>query len=151
MTEPTRLFDFIYFQQENCPLDVAMTSKVAGEWKSYSTSEVIEAVNLASKGLLKLGVQPGDKIALISHNNRCEWNIMDMAILQIGAIDVPIYPTMSENDYEYILNHSESKFCFLSNDELYKKVKNVKDNVPTLQDIYTFEKISGAKKLERGS
>jgi len=145
MTEPTRLFDFIYFQQENCPLDVAMTSKVAGEWKSYNTSEVIEAVNMASKGLLKLGVQPGDKIALISHNNRCEWNIMDMAILQIGAIDVPIYPTMSENDYEYILNHSESKFCFLSNDELYNKVKNVQGNVPALQEIYTFEEISGAK------
>lgn len=145
MNKPTRLFDFVYYQQENSPLEVAMTSKVAGEWKSYSTSELIEAVNLVSKGLLSLGVQPGDKIALISHNNRCEWNIMDMGILQIGAIDVPIYPTMSEKDYEYILNHAEAKYCFVSNDELYGKVSNVKATTPSLLDIYTFEQVAGAK------
>lgn len=145
MSEPTRLFDFIYFQEENCPLDVAMTSKAGDKWIAYNTREVIEAVNLVSKGLIKLGVQPGDKIALISHNNRCEWNIMDMGILQVGAIDVPIYPTMGEKDYEYILNHAEAKFCFVSNEELFTKVKNIHGVTPMLQDIYTFEKIAGAK------
>ena len=102
-------------------------------------------MNLISRGLLKLGVKPGDKVALISHNNRCEWNIMDHGILQMGGIDVPIYPTMSESDYEYVLNHSESIYCFVSNDELYQKVSNIKDKVPTLKEVYTFENVKGAK------
>ena len=120
-----------------------MTSKVNGEWKSYTTSEFIAAVDTASRGLLALGVQAGDKIALISHNNRCEWNIMDHALLQIGAVDVPVYPTMTESDYEYIFNHSESKYCFVSNDELYDKVHNILDKCPTMKGIYSFEKYEG--------
>jgi len=120
-----------------------MTSKVNGEWKSYTTSEFIAAVDKASRGLLALGVQAGDKVALISHNNRCEWNIMDHALLQIGAVDVPVYPTMTESDYEYIFNHSESKYCFVSNDELYDKVHNILDKCPTMKGIYSFEKYEG--------
>jgi len=90
MNSPTRLFDFAYYQLKNSPLESMMTSKVEGEWKSYSTKEFLEAVNSCSRGLLKLGVKPRDKVALIAHNNRCEWNIMDSAILQIGANNVPI-------------------------------------------------------------
>lgn len=120
-----------------------MTSKVNGEWKSYTTSEFIAAVDTASRGLLALGVKAGDKVALISHNNRCEWNIMDHALLQIGAVDVPVYPTMTESDYEYIFNHSESKYCFVSNDELYDKVHNILDKCPTMKGIYSFEKYEG--------
>lgn len=120
-----------------------MTSKVNGEWKSYTTSEFIAAVDSASRGLLALGVKAGDKVALISHNNRCEWNIMDHALLQIGAVDVPVYPTMTESDYEYIFNHSESKYCFVSNDELYDKVHNILDKCPTMKGIYSFEKYEG--------
>ncbi|MCT4624609.1 MAG: long-chain fatty acid--CoA ligase [Schleiferiaceae bacterium] len=145
MDQPTRLFDFPYYQLENFALDMMMTSKVGDTWVSYSTKEFIEAVNNISKGLLELGVQPGDKIALISHNNRCEWNIMDHGILQVGAIDVPIYPTMTESDYEYILNHSESKFCFVSNADLHEKVSNVKAKAPMLKEVYTFEEVAGAK------
>lgn len=143
MNEPTRLFDFPRFQQEHFPLEVMVSSKVGGEWKSYSTSEFIDAVNEASRGLLELGVKHGDKVALIAHNNRCEWNIMDHALLQIGAVDVPIYPTMTEDDYEYIFNHSESIYCFVSNDELYDKVSNVLDKCPTLKKVYSFEKYEG--------
>lgn len=143
MKQPTRLFDIPHYQQEHFPMQVMMTSKVAGEWKTYTTSEFIEAVDRASRGLLALGVKPGDKVALISHNNRCEWNIMDHALLQIGAIDVPIYPTMTENDYEYIFNHSESSYCFVSNDELYDKVSNVLDKCPKMNKVYTFEKYDG--------
>ena len=124
-------------------MQVMMTSKVNGEWKSYSTSEFITAVDKASRGLLALGVQAGDKVALISHNNRCEWNIMDHALLQIGAVDVPVYPTMTENDYEYIFNHSESKYCFVSNDELYDKVSNILDKCPQMKGVYSFEKYDG--------
>ena len=96
MRQPTRLFDIPHYQLEHIPMKLMMTSKVGGEWKSYSTKEFTEAVDQASRALLELGVKAGDKVALISHNNRCEWNIMDHALLQIGAVDVPIYPTMTE-------------------------------------------------------
>jgi long-chain acyl-CoA synthetase len=92
MKQPTRLFDIPHYQLEHIPMKLMMTSKVGGEWKSYSTKEFIEAVDQTSRALLELGVKHGDKVALISHNNRCEWNIMDHALLQIGAVDVPIYP-----------------------------------------------------------
>jgi len=120
-----------------------MSSKVGGEWKSYSTSEFIDAVNQASRGLLEMGIKHGDKVALISHNNRCEWNILDHALLQIGAVDVPIYPTMTEDDYEYIFNHSESKYCFVSNDELYDKVTNVLAKCKGMKKVFSFEEYKG--------
>ena len=143
MNNPTRLFDFPRYQQEHFPLEVMMSSKVGGEWKSYSTNEFIDAVNQAARGLLELGIKHGDKVALIAHNNRCEWNIMDHALLQIGAVDVPIYPTMTEDDYEYIFNHSESIYCFVSNDELYDKVTNVLDKCKDMKKVYSFEKYEG--------
>lgn len=124
-------------------MNLMMTSKVGGEWKSYSTKEFIEAVDQTSRALLELGVKHGDKVALISHNNRCEWNIMDHALLQIGAVDVPIYPTMTEADYEYIFNHSESIYCFVSNDELYDKVSAVLGKCEHMKKVYTFEHYEG--------
>ncbi|MDG1535515.1 MAG: long-chain fatty acid--CoA ligase [Schleiferiaceae bacterium] len=143
MKQPTRLFDIPHYQLEHIPMKLMMTSKVGGEWKSYSTKEFIEAVDQASRALLELGVKHGDKVALISHNNRCEWNIMDHALLQIGAVDVPIYPTMTEADYEYIFNHSESIYCFVSNDELYDKVSAVIDKCEHMNKVYTFERYEG--------
>lgn len=145
MDQPKRLFDFALYQLEKAPLETCMTSRVAGRWKAYSTVEFVDAVNQAARGLLELGVKPGDKIALISHNNRCEWNIMDMAVLSVGAIDVPIYPTMTEEDYDYILNHSESRFCFVSNDDLYDKVQAIRDQVSSLEDVFSFEEYEGRK------
>lgn len=143
MKQPTRLFDIPHYQLEHIPMKLMMTSRVGGEWKSYSTKEFIEAVDQASRALLELGVKHGDKVALISHNNRCEWNIMDHALLQIGAVDVPIYPTMTEADYEYIFNHSESIYCFVSNDELYDKVTAVLDKCKHMKKVYTFEQYEG--------
>ncbi|MCH1534047.1 MAG: long-chain fatty acid--CoA ligase [Schleiferiaceae bacterium] len=143
MKQPTRLFDIPHYQLEHIPMKLMMTSRVGGEWKSYSTKEFIEAVDQASRALLELGVKHGDKVALISHNNRCEWNIMDHALLQIGAVDVPIYPTMTEADYEYIFNHSESIYCFVSNDELYDKVTAVLDKCKHMNKVYTFEQYKG--------
>ncbi len=145
MDTPKRLFDFARYQHAHFPMDVMMTSKVAGNWKVYSTGEFIETMDNLSKGLIALGVRPGDKIALISHNNRSEWNICDNAILQIGAIDVPIYPTMTESDYEYIFNHAEVKYCFVSNEELFQKVNAIRTKVASLVDVYTYEKVHGAK------
>lgn len=144
MEFPKRLFDIAYYQLRHKPLQVMMTSKQEGKWKEYSTEQVVDLFNCVSRGLLKLGINPGDKIALISHNNRSEWNIMDLGILQIGGIDVPIYPTMTSDDYKYILNHSESRMCFVSNEEIYQKVMAIKDEVPGLEKVYCFETVAGA-------
>jgi long-chain acyl-CoA synthetase len=92
-----------------------------------------------------MGVQKNDKIAIISTNNRTEWNIMDIGILQTGAQTIPIYPTISEVDYEYILNHSESTYCFVSDEEVLLKVNAIKSNVPTLKEVYSFNSIKGCK------
>ena len=152
--EVTRLFDFLYFQLENNPIGNRLNTKSNGEWISTSTQEFAEKVNQASRGLLKLGIKPGDKIALISSTNRTEWNIMDMAIMQIGAVNVPIYPTISENEYKYIFNHAEISLCVLSDEGLYNKAKAVQNEIPTLKEIYAFEEVKGCKNwkdiLEKG-
>lgn len=152
--EVTRLFDFLYFQLENNPIGNSLNTKSNGEWISTSTQEFVEKVNQASRGLLKLGIKPGDKIALISSTNRTEWNIMDMAIMQIGAVNVPIYPTISENEYKYIFNHAEISLCVLSDEGLYNKAKAVQNEIPTLKEIYAFEEVKGCKNwkdiLEKG-
>ncbi|MFN0031787.1 MAG: AMP-dependent synthetase/ligase [Flavobacteriales bacterium] len=148
MNEPKRLFDFPYYQLEHHPLPVMMESQLAGQWRGYSTHEFVEKMNWVSRGLLALGIQPGDKIALITTGNRAEWNMMDNGILQIGAIDVPIYPTMTPADYKYILNHSEAKLCFVSDKDLLSKVNSIKDEVPLLKQVFTFEKTDGASHWE---
>ena len=148
MQQPTRLFDFVYYQNENAPLTEMITSQYKGEWKSIGTADFIEKMNRVSRALIGMGIQPGDRIALITHANRYEWDIMDQAILQIGAIDVPIYPTMTEQDYDYIMNHSEVKLCFVSNEELFLKVSNVLPKVPSLKQIFTFDEVPNANHWE---
>jgi len=118
-----------------------LVSKANGEWVSTSSQEFITKANIVSRGLLSLGVKPGDKIALISTTNRTEWNILDLAILQIGAVNVPIYPTISESDYKYIFNHAEVKYCFLSDEALFEKAYSVQKEVKSLKRIISFDKI----------
>ena len=141
----TRLFDFAHYQLEKFNLEKAFTTKYNGKWISISSQEYIDSANAISRGLLKLGVKPGDKIAVISSNNRTEWNILDIGISQIGAISIPMYPTISKEDYEYIFNHAEVTHCFLSDQELYDKAIEAKKNVPTLKEIYSFDTIKGCK------
>ena len=145
MVSITRLFDFPYYQQETYNLPVALATKKNGVWEKTSTQEYIAKANAVSRALLRMGVQKDDKIALITSNNRTEWNIMDIGILQTGAQNVPIYPTIAEEDYEYILNHSGSIYCFASDTEVLRKVNAIKANVPTLKEVYTFDEIAGAK------
>ena len=145
MVSITRLFDFPYYQQETYALPVALATKKNGVWEKTSSQEYIAKANAVSRALLRIGVQKDDKIALITSNNRTEWNIMDIGILQTGAQNVPIYPTISEEDYEYILNHSGSIYCFVSDDEVYQKVKSIQANVPTLKEVYSFNEIPGCK------
>lgn len=145
MNEVKRLFDFPYYQADNYDLNDALVTKYNGKWISTSSKQYLDKVNKISRGLLNLGIKANDKVALISTNNRTEWNIMDIGIMQLGAQNVPIYPTISEEDYAYVLNHSESKYCFVSDQEVYDKVMSIKDQVPELKEVYTFNEIKGAK------
>jgi long-chain acyl-CoA synthetase len=119
-------------------------TKYNGKWEKISTSEFVNQGNKISRGLLKLGIQPGDKIALITTATRTEWAIMDLGISQIGAISVPVYPSISSEDYDFIFNNAEVKYCFVSDKELYDKVQKIKGNVASLQGVFTFEQVDGA-------
>ena len=145
MISITRLFDFPYYQLENFNISDALVTKQDGKWIKTSTEEYIAKANAISRALVEMGVQKNDKIAIISTNNRTEWNIMDIGVLQTGAQTIPIYPTISEVDYEYILNHSESTYCFVSDEEVLRKVNAIKSNVPTLKEVYSFNSIQGCK------
>ena len=147
MTAITRIFDFPYYQLETYNLSKAFTTKYNGEWKSISTKEYIDKANAISRGLLKLGVQPNDKIAVISTTNRTEWNVLDIGVLQVGAQNVPIYPTICKEDYEYILNHSEAIYCFASDKEIIEKLNAIKGNTK-LKGVFTFDDIDGEKSWE---
>ncbi|MBS4041548.1 MAG: AMP-binding protein [Flavobacteriales bacterium] len=151
----TRSFDFPYYQLSKNNLSNCLVTKYNGEWIKTSTQEYLNKANAISRALLKLGVQVNDKIALISSNNRTEWNIMDIGVLQVGAQTIPIYPTISSEDYQYILNHSESVYCFVSDKIVFDKVKAIQHNVPSLKEVYSFDQIDGCKHwselLELGS
>ena len=129
MTSVTRLFDFPYYQLAKNPLQKSLITKKDGTWQATSTQEYIDKANAISRGLLRMGVKPNDKIAIISMTNRTEWNIMDIGVLQTGAQTVPIYPTISQEDYEYVLNHSEASYCFVSCDEVLQKVLAISSKV----------------------
>ena len=141
MQNITRLFDFPYYQLAKGNLPNALVTKYKGEWVATSTQEYIDNANKISRALLKMGVGPNDKIAIISMTNRTEWNVVDIGVLQIGAQNVPIYPTISDEEYAYVLNHSESKYCFVSCREVYDKVKSIADKVPSLQGVYSFDEL----------
>ena len=145
MNSTTRLFDILENQVKNKPLKRALNTKYNGVWESTSSKEFLEKSNQISRGLLQLGVKKGDKVAIISSNNRTEWCIVDIGVLQIGAIDVPIYPTITAEDYSYIINHSESKYCFVSDVVVYEKIKSIQNECPNLKEIYCFDTIKGCK------
>ncbi len=155
MKKITRLFDFPYYQLEKYNLAKSLITKQKGEWIATSTKEYVDKANAISRGLLRLGVNPNDKVAIISMTNRTEWNICDIGILQTGAQDVPIYPTISQEDYEYVLNHSEASYCFVSCKEVLDKVNAIKHNVPSLMEVFSFDQIDSCKNwnevLELGS
>ncbi|MEG2070679.1 MAG: long-chain fatty acid--CoA ligase [Bacteroidales bacterium] len=145
--EVTRLFDILPHYATHFPREDAVCGKENGVWIQYSTKQYVETVNNISYGLMQLGIKKGDRIASIS-NNRPEWNFLDMAILQLGAIHVSIYPTISESDYQYILHHAEVKMVFVSGWELLRKVENVIAEIPQLKDhVYTFRNLRGFRHL----
>lgn len=137
----TRLFDFAYNQLENNPQQKCFNTKIDTQWISTSTLEYIELANIISRALLSLGVKPTNKIAVVTANNRLEWSVLDIAILQIGAVNVPLYPTISSSDYQYIINHSDAVLCFVSDLDLAKKVSEIK-NKTQLKEIYSFDTLN---------
>jgi long-chain acyl-CoA synthetase len=145
MKSPTRLFDFIYHQQAHFPQDRALVYRHEGkEISVYSTQQIIDLANQVSCGLLRLGLNPGDKISIVTVENRPEWTILDLGMLQIGVINVPVYPTIAQQDYEYIFNDAEVKLCFIGDDtegSVLAKVKKVQSTINSLSSIYTFNKI----------
>ncbi|MHB0755771.1 AMP-dependent synthetase/ligase [Polaribacter sp. M15] len=143
-TEVTRLFDFPYYQLETYNLNNAFSTKYNGKWETISTQAYIDKANQLSRGLLKIGLQPNDKVAIISTNNRNEWNICDIGILQTGAQTVPIYPTISKEDYQYVINHSEAIYCIVSDETILEKLNQIKGDTQ-LKEIYTFDDIKGEK------
>jgi long-chain acyl-CoA synthetase len=136
--EVTRLFDFPYYQLEQHPQENCFLYKAENSWKNISTKEYIDQANKVSTALLALGIQKDDKIAVITTNNNPNWHILDIGILQIGAQNVPLYATLSEKDYAYVLNHSDAKYCFVSDADLYEKVRKVQ-NQTQLKNIYSLE------------
>ena len=126
--KPTRLFDFADYQLANHPQKECFLYKEDNQWIKISTQEYIDQAHKVSASLLALGIEKNDKIAVITTNNNPNWHILDTGLLQIGAQNVPLYATLSEKDYAYVLNHSDAKYCFVSDQELYDKVKKVQDS-----------------------
>ena len=139
----TRLFDFPYYQLENHPQDNCFLYKSATGWNNISTKQYIMQANKVSSALLTLGIQKNDKIAVITTNNNPNWHVLDIGILQIGAQNVPLYATLSEKDYAYVLNHSDAKYCFVSDAALYEKVKKIQ-NQTHLENIFLLEESEDA-------
>jgi len=144
MKKQERLFDIVYYQLENFPQETMFSTKTDGKWISTSTKEFVEKANQVSRGLIALGVEPGEKVALVS-GNRVEWNIMDIGIQQIGAIGVPVYPNISTKDYKYIFGDAGIKVCVTGSEELYNKITSIKGDLPLLDKIYCFDKVEGIK------
>ena len=150
MSEPKRLFDCIEYQLDKNPLEAMLAAKEGGQWKKYSTQAVQTIVNDLSAGLHALGISPNDmtvegrdKIAILS-KNRPEWIMLDLAVQKIGAILTPIYPTINVNELEFVLNDAAVKMVFVNDEDLYLKVLSLKERVPSLKTIYTFEHVANA-------
>jgi long-chain acyl-CoA synthetase len=140
--EPTRLFDLLSYQKANNPLNDTFSYKYDGVWKNYSTDDVINIVDAISRGFLKLGLAKNDKVGIVS-SNRPEWNFIDLALQQIGAVSVPMYPTITPKDYKFIFEDSGLKYVFAEDQELYDKVKKASEGLEFIKNIYSFDKLDG--------
>ncbi|WP_044205288.1 long-chain fatty acid--CoA ligase [Flammeovirga sp. OC4] len=143
MTTPKRTFDFLYVQQENFPKEDCVAYKQNKQWRKFSTNEVVEIVNNLSVGFLESGLKSGDKVAIISAN-RPEWNFIDLACQQVGIISVPIYPTITVDDYSYIFENSDSKFVFVGDEDLFQKSTEAAEKATNIEKIFTFDQIENA-------
>lgn len=144
--QPTRLFDFLTLHCQKTPQSPFLSAKEQGQWRSHSFAQVQQLSNQLSQLLLTLGLQKGDKIAIISEN-RPEWNVVDLGALQIGVVSVPMYPNISERDYAFIFNDAGIKYAFVGNEAIWSKVQPLLGKVESLRGIYTFDGVGGAEPL----
>jgi len=145
--EVTRTFDILEWNIQNYPREVAIAGKYGNEWKTWSTDEYRDSVNLVSYGLMAMGLKKGDKVATIT-GNRPEWTLVDMALSQAGMVHVPVYPTIGSEEYDYILRHSGAKVVFISNAAIYKKMGEVAAAIPGIQDIFSFDQVDGLRHFD---
>ncbi len=138
MSAPTRLFEIPHHQLQHHPQDNMFVSKIDGKWIGVSTKDFLDEAMQVSRALIAKGIQPGDRVGIVS-STRYEWNVMDIAIQQVGAIVVPFYPNISVNDYRYIFNDAGIKLCVVGDDDLYQKINGIKSEIPTLQELYTMD------------
>ena len=151
MTEPKRLFDCIEWHLQKGATHSPLVSKENGTWKEYSIQEISDIINKLSAGLLQMGIGNGDnsaegrdKVAVIS-KNRPGWLMLDMAVQQIGAVLIPVYPTINEQELEFILNDARVKIIFVNDHSLFEKVNSIKGSLPDLKEIFSFDKIDNVK------
>ncbi len=151
MNEPKRLFDCLPFHLEKDPDNTMLAGKEGGNWKTYSAADVKKIVDSLSAGLLAAGISCGDmspegrdKIALLS-KNRPEWIMLDMAVQQVGAILVPVYPTINVSELEFVLSDAQVKLVFVNDEELFLKVSSLKSKLPSLKEIISFEHVANAR------
>jgi len=151
MTEPKRLFDCIRYHLEKTPIPDMLATKESGKWRPYSTGEIADTMNKLSTGLLRLGIsgkdrteEGMDKVAIIA-KNRPEWIMLDLAVQQIGAVLIPVYPTINVQELQFVLNDAQVKVIFADDEELFHKVLSIRDNIPSLREIYTFEHVVNAR------
>ena len=144
MQEPRLLFELLEHQQRRHPLDYAFAAKEQGTWKRYSTAQSLDEINQVALGLLAIGLQPGDRIATVS-NNRPEWNFLDLGMLQVGGVHVPLYPTITDQDYRYILEHAEVRWVMVSDASLYERIAPIAQEFPHIAGVYTFNRVPGAQ------
>ncbi len=138
--EPTRIFDLLEYQLTKNPLADSLACKEKDSWTKYSTQEVIDIVNAISRGFLALGLDKDDKVGIVS-NNRPEWNFIDLGLQQIGAISVPMYPTITEKDYKFIFEDSDLQYVFVSDFDLYSKVKKAAAGMDRIKKVYSFDEL----------
>lgn len=143
----TRVFDLLRYNLEKFPKEEFVSGKVDGVWKSYSTQRFCDTVDALSRGLIGIGVGKGSRVAVMSHN-RPEWNITDFAIMQIGAYQVPLYPTLAAHDIRFVLENAGVSVVFVADGPLYAKIKPVCNDLDRQIDIYTFNEVKGAAHWE---
>ena len=148
MITAERLFEVPDHQLKNYPNAAMFVTKTGGIWVPISTTDFIERTVNVARGFISMGIQAGDRVAVAS-SNRLEWNILDIAVQKTGAILVPLYPNISENDYRFILNDCAAKICVVSNQELADKISNVRAEVPSLEHLFSFDKLESVPNWSR--
>ena len=143
----TRVFDILKLNLESYPKEEFVSGKINGAWKTYSTAKFCQTVDELSTGLIGIGMGKESRIAVMSHN-RPEWNITDFAIMQIGAYQIPLYPTLAAHDIKFILENAGVQVIFLADKHLYDKVKPVVDALTTPIHIFSFDQIEGVPNME---